>query len=166
MLKITELRNQFRPFVNNYVAEFWGSLLVVTKGKVYNLSRIDGYVALIDDDIKGVLTYDIDGKTCNIISLNSLDKNIGIGTALIEKMETMAKKFNCKKISIVATNDNTNAMRFFQKRGYCMYCVHKNTVERTRRIKPNLPKTGFDNIPVYCELEFIKKLEKETLVLK
>lgn len=43
-----------------------------------------------------------------ILSLNSLNEVKGIGSALLNAVQKEARNKGCKKIMLIATNDNTN----------------------------------------------------------
>jgi DNA-3-methyladenine glycosylase I len=46
-----------------------------------------------------------------------------------------------------------NALRFYQKRGLALVAVHRNALEESRRIKPEIPLIGSDGIPLRDEIE-------------
>lgn len=51
-------------------------------------------------------------------------------------------------------NDNTHALRFYQRRGFALVAVHRNAVDKARReLKPELPLVGIDGIPMRDEIE-------------
>ena len=66
----------------------------------------------------------------------------------------MAKKNGCRRVWLITTNDNTYAIRFYQKRGFDMAAIHRNAINESRKIKPQIPLTGFDKIPILHEIEF------------
>ncbi|MBD4935862.1 GNAT family N-acetyltransferase, partial [Xanthomonas citri pv. citri] len=79
----------------------------------------DGYGMLNDDNqIVGLITYIFEEDACEIISLDSVIENKGIGTALLEKAEEACRERNIKQIKLITTNDNIHALAFYQKRGY------------------------------------------------
>jgi len=53
----------------------------------------------------------------------------------------------------MTTNDNTAALRFYQKWGFLLVAVHRNAVEQARKLKPEIPLTGIDGIPLRDEIE-------------
>ena len=63
-------------------------------------------------------TYNIENDDCEIVTINSLVTSIGIGTALLESVKTVAVKNQCSRIWLTTTNDNLNALRFYQKHGF------------------------------------------------
>jgi GNAT superfamily N-acetyltransferase len=85
--------------------------------------------------------------------MNSLAEGIGVGTALLKAVKTVAAFAKCKRVWLVTTNDNTFTLRFYQKRGFQIAAVHPKAVERSRELKPEIPTNGVDGIPVRDEIE-------------
>jgi hypothetical protein len=54
---------------------------------------------------------------------------------------------------LITTNDNVAALRFYQKRGFTLAALHKNALEQSRRLKPQIPLLGLDGIPLRDEIE-------------
>jgi Acetyltransferase (GNAT) family. len=104
-----------RKFVIDYISNNWGSNIIVTKGKVHNAEELPGFVALVDGEVKGSITYNIENNECEIVSLGSLQENIGIGSELINRVVNEAKNNGCKRVWLITTNDNIHAIRFYQK---------------------------------------------------
>ena len=61
-----------------------------------------------------------------------------------------------KKLKLITTNDNLNAIKFYQKRGFDMTFIYVNAVEAARKIKPSIPEKGDYDIPIRHEIEFEK----------
>lgn len=143
-----------RKFVIDYISNNWGSNIIVTKGKVHNAEELPGFVALVDGEVKGSITYNIENNECEIVSLGSLQENIGIGSELINRVVNETKNNGCKRVWLITTNDNIHAIRFYQKRGFDMVALHRNAINESRKIKPQIPLTGIDGIPILHEIEF------------
>jgi ribosomal protein S18 acetylase RimI-like enzyme len=57
----------------------------------------------------------------------------------------------------VTTNDNVDALRFYQRRGFRLAALRAGAVEDARaRLKPEIPWTGADGIELRDELELEK----------
>jgi GNAT superfamily N-acetyltransferase len=115
---------------------------------------LPGYVVLIDDEINGLITYNISNDECEIVSLDSKVEGRGIGSTLINLVVEKAKESICKRIWLITSNDNLKAIRFYQKRGFDIKAVHQNAITEARKIKPSIPWVGIDGIPVRHEIEF------------
>ena len=59
----------------------------------------------------------------------------------------------------MTTNDNLDALRFYQKRGFRLVAVHRHAVDAARRLKPAIPLLGDDQIPLHDEIELEMLLE-------
>ena len=153
-INIREITKPYRKFIVEFLSVEWGSSIIVTKGKLHEIEKLSGYVVVINDEIKGIITYSISENECEIVSLNSLVSNKGIGSLLIKSVIEKAKVSMCKRVWLITTNDNTNAIRYYQKRGFDLLMVHKDAILESRRIKPQIPQYGFDDIPIRHEIEF------------
>ncbi|MNN86607.1 Acetyltransferase (GNAT) family protein [compost metagenome] len=91
---------------------------------------------------------------CEIVSLDSRQENLGAGTKLIELVNREAARLGCSKVWLITSNDNTRAIRFYQKRGFDMVAVHREAITEARKLKPSIPLLGYDGIPVRHEVEF------------
>lgn len=131
----------------------WGSTEIVTRGVLHDGSMLPGYVALVDGRPAGLLTYRIIGDKCEIITLNSLQRSLGIGTALIQAVRKRAVEAKCKRLWLITTNDNLAAIRFYQRRGFLLVTIHRNAIKFSRMLKPSIPETGCDDIPIRDEIE-------------
>ena len=61
---------------------------------------------------------------------------------------------------LTTTNDNLDALRFYQHRGFQLFALHAGVVvEARRRLKPDLPATGAYDIPLRDELDLELPLE-------
>src|SRR6266545_6415910 len=74
----------------------------------------------------GVLTYvlDSDGEHCEVLTLHAAQQWRGVGTALIEAMERLAAQQCCTRLWLITTNDNVDALRFYQRRGFYLAALH------------------------------------------
>ena len=145
-----------RDEMKEFLKVKWGSMIVVSKGKAHNLEELPGFVVIENERITGVVTYDVVDKDCEIISLDSVIENRGLGSKLLDKVIEIAKIVGCERVWLMTTNDNTKAMRFYQKRGFDLVGFYKDAMVKAREIKPEIPKIGYDDILIKHELEFEK----------
>jgi ribosomal protein S18 acetylase RimI-like enzyme len=142
-----------RPWVAQRIAESWGAEIVVVHETVYRPAELPGFAAMIEGEIAGLLTYHIEGAACEIVTLNSWSEGRGVGTALIEAVKQAASQIGCRRLWLITTNDNTHALRFYQKRGFVIAAIHVNALEKARRLKPEIPLIGEDGILLRDEIE-------------
>ncbi len=150
-----------RNWVAQFLDDHWHSTKVVSRGNVYYAHLLPGFLAVPKPDHNaaatakpcGLITYRSDGAECEIVTLDSLQSNVGIGTALLESVRTIASEQGCKRLWVITTNDNLNALRFYQKRGFRITAVYPNAMAEARRLKPQIPLIGRNQIPLRDEIE-------------
>lgn len=147
------------PWILSFVKQEWSSDFIVTKGKVHRIAECAGLIAEDNGAPVGLLLYKTKEKNMEIISLNAIKKYVGIGTKLLEKLTTLAKHRGIQKIWLVTTNDNLEALRFYQKRGFVISAVHPDAIAKSRAIKPQIPLYGNYSIPLRDEIELTKDLK-------
>ncbi|MBN7577010.1 N-acetyltransferase [Clostridium sp. 2-1] len=153
-MEIKLISNENRRQINQFIISHWFSTDMVIRGKVFDMTILDGYAAYENEKIIGLITYRIEDNECEIMSLDSLIEKQGIGSTLLSKAVKRAKENKCKKIKLITTNDNINAIRFYQKRGFDMAKLYHNAVDISRKLKPSIPLIGDFNIPLKHEIEF------------
>jgi ribosomal protein S18 acetylase RimI-like enzyme len=152
-IQIRPLIDSDREWVTSLLKEWWAGPLVVTRGQVHRADELPGFVAILEDKLAGLITYHSDGDECEIVTMNSLAEGRGIGSALIDAVKNIAASAGCKRLWLITTNDNTAALRFYQKIGFRIAAIRCNAVEESRRLKPEIPLTGNDGIPIRDEIE-------------
>jgi len=139
-------------WIAQFITERWGAEFVAAHYEVYHCRNLPGFVATEGEKKVGLLTYKIVAGDCEVVSLDSLQPCVGIGTGLIDAVKGAAYESGCKRLWLVTTNDNMNALRFYQKRGFAMVKINRNAIEFARNLKP-VPLTGADGIPLRDEIE-------------
>lgn len=158
-MKIASLQVYPKKKVIHFFMQHWGTTEMVISSGIYDCSQLDGYVLINEQqEIMGLITYILRGKECEIISLDSMEENQGIGTKLVQEVEKTALRKGCKQVTLITTNDNLNALKFYQKRGYHLTKVYPNAVEIARKYKPEIPLIGNDGISIRDEIELQKRL--------
>ncbi len=150
---IRELNSGDQEWVDRVTAEAWGAETVAVHGRLYRPSELPGFSATLDGSPAGLITYSIEGQACEVVTLNSWREGEGIGTALLEAVRQIARQAGCRRLWLITTNDNTRALRFYQKWGFRLAAVHIDAVARDRRLKPEIPLLGDDGIPIRDEIE-------------
>lgn len=156
---VRALRVDDRNWVADFMDKHWYSTKLITHGEVYYGHLLPGFVAIAGTEADpegkpiGLLTYRVDGDSCEIMTVDSLQPGKGIGTALLETLRSAATESGYKKLWLCTTNDNLQALRFFQKRGFRLVALHLNALIETRKLKPQIPILGKDDIPLRDEIE-------------
>lgn len=154
--RICPLRSEDGDKVAQLIVERWGAEIVVAHGTIYEPSALPGFLAYREDhedEWLGLITYRIEGGECEIVTLDSFCPSIGIGTALVQAVKRVAMETGCKRLWLITTNDNLDALRFYQKRGFVLVAVHRDAVDKSRELKPEIPAIGAYGIPLRDEIE-------------
>jgi GNAT superfamily N-acetyltransferase len=151
-----------RPAIGAFLAQR-GATRVARRNQL--VDPLDHPALLAEDQqdgrLLGVLTYvvDRDRAQCEVLTLHTLQQWRGVGTALLQLVEQVATQQGCGRLWLITTNDNVDALRFYQRRGFRLADLHRGAVDHTRaRLKPEIPTVGDYGIALHDELELDKQL--------
>lgn len=155
--QIREINTGDKAWIVKFITNHWGSHIIISRRKRYSVEKLQGFVAIQENDSVGLITLTIENQECQIITLDTKIKNVGIGTSLLNRAIEYASQYRCRRVWLLTTNDNTPALRFYQIRGFRLKAVYCNEIEFSRKLKPEIPLYGIDSIPIRdeIELEFI-----------
>jgi len=142
-----------RNWVESFIKSHWGSEIVVAKGRVTRPAELDGFAALQGEKPIGLLTYRTEGPDREIVTLDSTVQGKGIGTILIDAVKQKAKVNGCRRLWLITTNDNLNALGFYQKKGFRLVALYPNALEASRKLKPEISLKASNGVPIRDELE-------------
>lgn len=151
--KLKKIDKKDKDLILEFLKNRWGSEKIVYNKKVFLPHKLPGFIVEDNQKLVGLITYKKYKDFLWIITLDSLIEKKGIGTALINAVKKEAKNLGIKKIKLRTTNDNLNALRFYQKRGFRLSKIYKEAVTRSRAVKPEIPLTGENGIPLADEIE-------------
>jgi GNAT superfamily N-acetyltransferase len=155
-LRVRQRDESDRNEVERFLAER-RSLLVARLGRLVRGIDHPALVTERDGTLAGVLTYVLDGEDCEVLTLHAAERFGGAGTALIEAVERLAADAGCARLWLITTNDNVDALRFYQRRGFRLFALHRGAVDDSRaRLKPEIPPIGEHGIDLRDELELEK----------
>ncbi|WP_245630169.1 GNAT family N-acetyltransferase [Alicyclobacillus acidiphilus] len=138
----------------------WGGEGMVSRGHVYHLQDLQALVAVdATGGYVGAATYRIDpAGDIELMSLNATTRGVGIGSKLLAEVEAIAARSGAGRVWLITSNDNLDAIRFYQRRGYRMVAVHIGAVDEARRLKPTIPLVGEHGIDIHDEIELAKQV--------
>jgi len=160
-IKIRSLDDNDKEWLKRLIISEWASIKVVTRGKVHYIDKLPGYVAIQESEKVGLITFSISKDECEIITLNSLKENLGFGTALLEELENFATSKGCKRLWVITTNDNIDALRFYQMKGFRIRAIYTDAIKESRKLKPEIALRGLNDIEIRDEIELEKILKKK-----
>jgi ribosomal protein S18 acetylase RimI-like enzyme len=157
-VRIRPIESGDRPVIRRLLTEAWGApeVYAVSLGGLIDAGALPGWVAEDGGDITGLLTYRVDGTICDLVTINSYRS--GAGTALIERLATEAPGLGATTIRVTTTNDNTDALRFYQRRGFHLSALRPGAMAKARLVKPAIPQRGAHDIPIRDEIELLRPL--------
>jgi ribosomal protein S18 acetylase RimI-like enzyme len=143
-----------RPTVERIQLELWGSPICVAHGEVFRPGDLPGFFAEDAGMVVGMLTYQQpDPTTVEVVTIDALQRHAGIGTALLNAASTFAASAGATRLVLTTTNDNVDALRFYQRRGFHLIALRPGALDETRKLKPEVGSTGNHGIPLSDELE-------------
>ena len=129
---------------------------VVSCGTLYRLRDHEGFVAITSDRPLGFAVLRED----EILGLAVPQPGNGVGSLLMAHCEHLLLTRGYSSAWLVTTNDNLDAMRFYQRRGYILDALHKGAFAEVKRIKGLSGEVlGNFGIPIRDELVFRKSLK-------
>src|SRR3972149_3816299 len=87
---VRSVRTEDRDWVRRFITEGWSAEVVAVHGVIYRPHELPGFVAEQVGDPVGLLTYQVAGDACEIITLDSTRPGMGGGTALTEAVRGAA----------------------------------------------------------------------------
>lgn len=155
---VRDLRAEDLVFARSLLSEHWGEAVVIARGVLHLPLELPTLVAERDGRRLGLCTYRLADGECQIVTLDAAPRWAGAGTALVEEIGRRARAARCERIWLVTSNDNLDALRFYQRRGFVLVAVHSGAIERARLLEPTIPREGAYRIPLRDEIELERRL--------
>ena len=149
-------------WIGRLIRERWHGPWVVTRGQAHDTRRLPGIVACDGETPAGLLLYSGSGDEIEIVTVDALRQRQGVGRLLLDAMVAHAAARGTRRLWLITTNDNVGAVAFYTACGFRLVAVHLDGVTEARRIKPEIPSTGFGGVPIRDELEFEKPFPTRT----
>jgi len=141
------------------VTEHFGSVRVVSRGRVHDCARLDGFVAMSGERRVGLVQFDVRDGELEVVTLVSEVDGAGVGRSLLDRVVAEARLLDgLKRCWLITTNNNHNAINFYRHVGWVHCATHEGAVGEARKLKPEIPLTDDRGIEINDELEFELKL--------
>ena len=157
MSTLRRLSQNDLPRLREFWIEHWGGEEMITRGNIYRPDQLEGFVVEDEEEWIGLLTFVVKDGECEVTSLDSLREGQGIGSKLIDQAIEESRARGCKRLFLITTNDNLNALGFYQKRGFEIAAIYRGAVNESRKRKPTIPLVGMNGIPLRDEIELEMK---------
>ena len=84
-----------RALINQFLEQHWFTTTMIVRGTEIDMTKVNGFYWAEEGVILGLVTYVINDGILEIVSLDSLQENLGIGTALVEAAVREAGEQGC-----------------------------------------------------------------------
>lgn len=155
-ISIRPITEKDRPALMSVLQEHFGGGLISSRGKWIDAGALPGLVAEIDGRVVGMLTHTpMESKReCELVTLVALTEAEGVGSVLLAACVARAQDAECSRVFLTTSNDNIDAIRLYQRRGWRLCAVYPNALAEARRLKPHIPTHGPSGIEIRDDLEF------------
>jgi GNAT superfamily N-acetyltransferase len=151
---IRPIEDEERPALVPLLTRSWGSPQLVSRGRMVDASALPGLVFEgPDGEIHGLVTLRPDGDAWEMMTLDAFLPGQGIGKALFARAAEMARAGGARRLVLVTSNDNVDALGFYQKLGMRITGVRPDAISEARKLKPEIPRVADNGIPIRDEIE-------------
>jgi GNAT superfamily N-acetyltransferase len=160
MIEVRPLAEEDRPWAVEIETDSWGEPVVARLGELVDPTRLPGFIAFLNGERAGLVSYALRGDQCEVVTIRSLHEGQGIGRALLDAVRDTAIEAGCRRLWLITTNNNLRALQLYQRWGMDIVALHRHAVsDARRRLKPSIPNRDGDGIPIAHELELEMLLE-------
>jgi N-acetylglutamate synthase-like GNAT family acetyltransferase len=154
-VQIRRVERSDQPWVAEVVRGAFASTRVVSRGRlIEDASILEGFAVESDGRPIGCALWHVEDGDCELVVIVTTYRGAGAGTALLDAVVAEGKAQGWRRLWLVTTNDNTDAIRLYQRAGWEWVAWHRDAVDKSRALKPELPPTGAHGIPIRHEIEF------------
>jgi ribosomal protein S18 acetylase RimI-like enzyme len=148
-IKLMENRKQLEELLRLR----WSESNILIRGQFVRPHEVVAFGAFCNGRLHGLVTMQPDGKVLYLVALNSFSQMRGVGISLLQAAIDFGRQQGMAFLRAIVSNDNLVGMRFYQKRGFRIVAFHRGIIDAMRNVKPSIPTTGLDGIPMRDELE-------------
>ena len=124
-----------------------GSEHQVHSRRQFHVDAHELLVAAVDGEPAGFLAFAIEGDSCEVLAIATDHPRIGVGSALLDAVSTLARARGCRRIHLTTTDANVGAQHFYEATGYTMAERLVGAVDLCReRWKPDIPADMHDEL--------------------
>lgn len=138
------------------VVEQWGDDAFIISGKVYPTSEMTLLGAWTPlGQLRGLAYYKVNGSTMLLGAIITIGERAkGVGKILFDAVLAEARTTRMRKMRALTTNDNFEAMKFYQRCGMRFETLYPGGADAFRAFKPGIYRNGKHGLPLRDILEF------------
>jgi N-acetylglutamate synthase-like GNAT family acetyltransferase len=154
-VQVRRVSDDDRPWIAETLTGAFASPRVVSKGRVIDdASLLDGFVVETDGRSIGCALWSEEDGDAELVAIVTTYRGVGAGVGLLDAVIAHARASKWRRLWLITTNDNTDAIRLYQRAGWKWVAWHRDAVAASRALKPELPAVGSHGIPIEHEIEF------------
>ena len=144
-----------RDWIAEIITGAFGSVQIVSHGElIEDASLLEGFAVEHDGRPIGCALVNVVDNVAELVALVTTYRGAGAGTALLEAVVERAKSEHWSRLWLSTSNDNTDAIRMYQRAGWDWVDFRRDAITRARMLKPEIPEKGNHGIPIRHELQF------------
>ncbi|MHA7776998.1 GNAT family N-acetyltransferase [Roseibium sp. M-1] len=155
---IRRINESDKNAVFQLLADRWAGPEMLLDGEIIDASALPGYVAYDGNDLVGLVTLIKRDDEWEILTLDSLNRWGGTGTQLLDAVIEEARAAGIHRLTVRTSNDNLDAFRFYQRRGFRLERIAQGVIDAEREKKPDIPLRGDYGIEIRDEVLFARAL--------
>ena len=135
----------------------FGPAQLVAYGQLISLDEAETLVAEADGEIGAALAWRHFDGGFHILALatDPMWQRAGVGGHLVAEAEMLARRQEQPRVIVTITNDNLPALYFYQRRGYRVSAILRDSVAAHSR---DQQVVRFAGIPILDEIQLVKYL--------
>ncbi|MEI2453946.1 GNAT family N-acetyltransferase [Lysobacter firmicutimachus] len=158
MIPLRPLAPADRDAVRRFLVARWGNATIVLDGRAIDAAALPGFIGHDEGGIAALATLLDEAGHSEIVTLDAVRPRAGLGTALVELAARRACALGLRALLTRTTNDNLDALRFYQRRGFRLHRLVAGAIDLEREADPAIPLLGRHGIPLRDEISLIRPL--------
>ncbi len=142
-----------RPFISQTLIHEFTSTQIWSRRQKFEAMDLPALIAEDRGTPIGLSVFRHDHPEVELLCLVAATHQQGTGSVLLESTRQLAKQLGARRLFLTTTNDNLDALRFYQRRGMRIAAFHQGAMDHARRHNPAIPELGHYNIPMRDDIE-------------
>jgi ribosomal protein S18 acetylase RimI-like enzyme len=132
-VSVRDSREPDRDSIVAFLLANWGSTTIISRGRATDAATLPAKLAIRREVLVGLATFDFTNGECELVTLDATEQRTGIGSRLLAAVTEEARRHRAHRLWLITSNDNLDALRFYQRRGMRLAAVHRDAIDQARR---------------------------------